>query len=114
MLRFQKFTIGYAWCPEYGCSDDGNRTIFDNLYRLSPLHNVRLPIDEKVQYPAVLLTTADHDDRVVPLHSFKMIAELQYKIGRDKRQVSVIFWKRSDAIDFNFCLSLDQSVDDKN
>ncbi|XP_037041815.1 prolyl endopeptidase-like [Bradysia coprophila] len=86
LLRFQKFTIGYAWCREYGCSDDGNKTVFENLYRLSPLHNVRMPTDKKVQYPSVLLTTGDHDDRVVPLHSYKLIAELQYKIGREKRQ----------------------------
>lgn len=45
-------------------------------------------MDSKVQYPAVLLTTGDHDDRVVPLHSYKLIAELQHKIGRDPRQVS--------------------------
>ncbi|CAL8083601.1 unnamed protein product [Orchesella dallaii] len=63
LLRFQKFTIGYAWCSEYGCSDNGNKTIFDNLYRLSPLHNVRLPANVTAQYPAVLLTTGDHDDR---------------------------------------------------
>lgn len=91
LLRFQKFTIGYAWCSEYGCSDDGNQTIFENLHRLSPLHNVRLALDEKVQYPSVLLTTADHDDRVVPLHSYKLIAELQFKIGRNIRQVSLKF-----------------------
>ncbi|XP_037041818.1 prolyl endopeptidase-like isoform X1 [Bradysia coprophila] len=86
LLRFQKFTIGYAWCPEYGCSEDGNQTVFENLYRLSPLHNVRMPTDKNVQYPSVLLTTGDHDDRVVPLHSYKLIAELQYKIGREERQ----------------------------
>lgn len=90
LLRFQKFTIGYSWCSEFGCSDNGNQTIFENLYSLSPLHNVRLPLKENVQYPAVLLTTADHDDRVVPLHSYKFIAELQYKIGRSPKQVSHI------------------------
>ncbi|ODM95949.1 Prolyl endopeptidase, partial [Orchesella cincta] len=93
LLRFQKFTIGYAWCSEYGCSDNGNKTIFDNLYRLSPLHNVRLPLNDSVQYPAVLLTTGDHDDRVVPLHSYKLIAELQYRIGRSPRQTNPLLIK---------------------
>jgi prolyl oligopeptidase len=93
LLRFQKFTIGYAWCSEYGCSDNGNQTIFENLYRLSPLHNVRFPPNEKVQYPAVLLTTADHDDRVVPLHSYKLIAELQHRIGRSPRQTNPLLIK---------------------
>jgi prolyl oligopeptidase len=88
LLRFQKFTIGYAWCPEYGCSDDGDKSHFDNLLKLSPLHNVRMPKNESVQYPAVLLMTADHDDRVVPLHSYKLISELQHTIGSNPRQTN--------------------------
>jgi prolyl oligopeptidase len=73
MLRFHKFTIGWAWVPEYGSSDNENQ--FENLYSFSPLHNIR----EGVKYPATLVKTADHDDRVVPAHSFKFISELQAK-----------------------------------
>jgi prolyl oligopeptidase len=71
MLRFQKFTIGWAWVVEYGSSD--HKEDFDYLYHYSPYHNLR----PGVSYPATLVTTADHDDRVVPAHSFKFAARLQ-------------------------------------
>jgi len=70
MLRYHKFTIGWAWATEYGSSD--KEEDFDNLMTYSPLHNVK-PVD----YPATMIMTADHDDRVVPAHSFKFAAELQ-------------------------------------
>ncbi|MGB3756189.1 MAG: prolyl oligopeptidase family serine peptidase [Rivularia sp. (in: cyanobacteria)] len=71
MLRFHKFTIGWAWVPEYGSSE--NPEEFKTLYAYSPLHN----LEPGTAYPATLITTADHDDRVVPAHSFKFAAALQ-------------------------------------
>ncbi|MDA8692959.1 prolyl oligopeptidase family serine peptidase [Saprospiraceae bacterium] len=71
MLRYHKFTVGWGWVPEYGSSEDPEQ--FDNLLSYSPLHNLK----EGVEYPATMITTADHDDRVVPAHSFKFGAKLQ-------------------------------------
>ncbi|MGH2414043.1 MAG: prolyl oligopeptidase family serine peptidase, partial [Microcystaceae cyanobacterium] len=71
MLRFDKFTIGWAWCSEYGSPE--NEAEFSALYAYSPLHNLK----PGTAYPATLITTADHDDRVVPAHSFKFAAALQ-------------------------------------
>lgn len=71
MLRFHKFTIGWGWVPEYGSSEDPEQ--FKFLYAYSPYHNLRTG----THYPATLITTADHDDRVVPAHSFKFAARLQ-------------------------------------
>lgn len=72
MLRYHRFTIGWGWAVEYGSSE--NEEEFSYIYKYSPLHNIR----EGVKYPATLVTTADHDDRVVPAHSFKFAAQMQH------------------------------------
>jgi len=77
MLRFHKFTIGWAWQGEYGKPDEAED--FANLYRYSPYHNVK----DGVKYPPTMVTTADHDDRVFPAHSFKFGARLQAAQGGD-------------------------------
>jgi prolyl oligopeptidase len=71
MLRYHLFTIGWAWAVEYGRSDNAEQ--FNYLIKYSPLHQLK----DGVSYPATLVTTADHDDRVVPAHSFKFTARLQ-------------------------------------
>ncbi len=78
MLRFHKFTIGHAWVDDYGSSDNAEE--FQALYKYSPLHAIR----SGTCYPPTLITTADHDDRVVPAHSFKFAAALQAAQGCEK------------------------------
>jgi prolyl oligopeptidase len=73
MLRYHKFTAGAGWAYDYGTSAE-SKEMFDYLYKYSPLHAIK-----EVEYPATMITTADHDDRVVPAHSFKFAATLQEK-----------------------------------
>jgi prolyl oligopeptidase len=78
MLRFDKFTIGWAWKQDYGSPSD-NEAEFHAIYKYSPLHNAR----PGVKYPPTLITTADHDDRVFPAHSFKFAAAMQAAVVTD-------------------------------
>ncbi len=77
MLRYHRFTVGALWGEEYGTADEAD--VFPVLHRYSPLHNLR----DGVRYPPTLISTGDHDDRVVPLHSFKFAARLQEAQGGD-------------------------------
>ena len=79
MLRYHKFTAGAGWAYDYGTADD-SKEMFDYLYRYSPVHNVK----KGTCYPATMVFTGDHDDRVVPAHSFKFAAQLQAAQGCDK------------------------------
>ena len=71
MLRYHKFTAGAGWAYDYGTSED-SKEMFDYINHYSPVHNIK-----EAAYPATLITTADHDDRVVPAHSFKFAATMQ-------------------------------------
>ena len=84
MLRYHLFTIGWNWASDYGTSEDSEE-MFKALYAYSPLHNIKSGAD--VHYPAIMVTTADHDDRVVPAHSFKYAAALQYAQTGDEPKI---------------------------
>jgi len=89
MLRFHKYTVGYAWVSNYGCSD--KKEEFPNLLGISPLHNIRAV--EGVQHPATLIMTGDHDDRVVPSHSLKYCATLQNTLGCNQGQTQPLMMR---------------------
>jgi prolyl oligopeptidase len=104
MLRYHKFTIGWNWAAEYGSSDDPAN--FRNLLAYSPLQNLK----PGTSYPATLITTADHDDRVVPAHSFKFAATLQ-ESQAGPNPVLIRIETRSGHGAVNVAKQLDQSAD---
>lgn len=104
MLRYHKFTVGWGWVVEYGSSDEEEH--FRNLHSYSPLHNLK----EGVSYPATLVTTADHDDRVIPAHSFKFIAALQEK-HRGKNPVLIRIETRSGHGASNTTKRIEETAD---
>ncbi len=104
MLRFQKFTAGAAWVADYGSSDD--ETQFRYLLRYSPLHNIK----DGAKYPATLITTSDHDDRVVPAHSFKYAATLQAKASHE-RPILIRIETNSGHGSSNLTKALDEIAD---
>ncbi len=106
MLRYHKFTSGAGWAYDYGTSDD-SRVMFDYLKGYSPVHNVKRGIN----YPATLVITADHDDRVVPAHSFKFIAELQDKNYSDNPMLIRIETKSGHGAGMPVSKQIEQSAD---
>ena len=104
MLRFQHFTVGAAWIDEYGSSEEGG---FDYLFAYSPLHNVA-----PVKYPWMLVTTGDHDDRVVPLHSYKFVATLQSVAGEVPDQ-SPLLLKITENGGHSGSAGISAAIDDK-
>lgn len=104
MLRYHKFTVGWGWVVEYGSSDKEEQ--FRYLYKYSPLHNIR----DGVCYPATMVTTADHDDRVVPAHSFKFAATLQEKQACHK-PVLIRIETRSGHGSSNITKAIDELTD---
>ncbi|CAF3226968.1 unnamed protein product [Rotaria sp. Silwood2] len=92
LYRYHKFTIGYYWCGEYG--NPGLPEEFEWVKTISPLHNIPT---NPTKYPAILVITADHDDRVVPAHSFKYISQLQYQLGETMNRLGRPLISRIDV-----------------
>jgi prolyl oligopeptidase len=105
MLRYHKFTVGWGWAVEYGSSD--NEDQFNYLIKYSPLHNIK----KGTCYPATMITTADHDDRVVPAHSFKFAATLQEAQGCDKPALIRIDSKAGHGAGKPTSKSIDEQTD---
>ena len=106
MLKFQKFTIGHAWVSEYGSSEESEE-MFKYLYAYSPLHNIK----KDLKYPAIMVETADHDDRVVPAHSFKYAATLQEDYNSKKPRIIAITSKAGHGAGASLQLRIKKTAD---
>ncbi|SEB02049.1 prolyl oligopeptidase family serine peptidase [Alkalimonas amylolytica] len=106
MLRYHTFTAGAGWAYDYGTADQ-SKEMFEYLLGYSPVHNVR----EGVNHPATMVTTADHDDRVVPAHSFKYVAELQAKDGGKHPQLIRIDVRAGHGAGMPVSMIIDQAAD---
>ncbi|RUO31578.1 S9 family peptidase [Aliidiomarina sedimenti] len=106
MLRYHTFTAGAGWAYDYGTAEQSEE-MFQYLHGYSPLHNV----EEGVNYPATMITTADHDDRVVPAHSFKFAAELQSKDGGENPQLIRIDVNAGHGAGMPTSMIIDQAAD---
>lgn len=107
MLRYHKFTIGWNWASDYGTSED-SKEMFEYLHAYSPLHTIK---NDGTPYPAIMVTTADHDDRVVPAHSFKYAATLQAANTGDKPKLIRIDSKAGHGAGKPISKVLDEQTD---
>ena len=105
MFRYNKFTIGWAWESDYGSPE--NLEYFSVLQKYSPLHNVK----ENHNYPPILITTSDHDDRVVPSHSYKFISTLQEKSISNNPQLIRIETKAGHGAGLPISKRIEQKAD---
>ena len=106
ILRFQKFTVGYGWIPEYG-SSEASVEKFKTLLAYSPYHNIK----DGSKYPATLVMTADHDDRVFPAHSFKFAAAMQHAQAGDAPILSRIESKAGHGAETPTSKAIDEVAD---
>jgi prolyl oligopeptidase len=106
MLRYHTFTAGAGWAYDYGTAED-SKEMFEYIKGYSPVHNVK----PNTKYPATMVTTGDHDDRVVPAHSFKFAAELQDKQAGDNPTLIRIDINAGHGAGKSVAASIQESVD---
>ncbi|HJS00747.1 MAG TPA: prolyl oligopeptidase family serine peptidase, partial [Flavobacterium sp.] len=106
MLRYHTFTAGAGWAYDYGTAQD-SKAMFEYLKGYSPLHNIK----SGVQYPATMVTTGDHDDRVVPAHSFKFAAELQVKQSGDNPTLIRVDVKAGHGAGKSVAATIQENID---
>uniref|UniRef100_A0A1I8IER6 Prolyl endopeptidase n=1 Tax=Macrostomum lignano TaxID=282301 RepID=A0A1I8IER6_9PLAT len=115
MLRFHKFTIGHGWVSDYG-TPDGSESEFRNVFAYSPLHNVARVADRSdwgSDFPALLVLTASHDDRVMALHSLKFVAEVQYRLGSRPGQTRPLLARIETKDGHGFGRPLNKTIEER-